>query len=178
MQIPDSEMIDEGPDLFAALTPRIGTLLFIVIMSGQAAQSIVFGLIGPMLPAMSRAFGPTNGTTDVQLLLALPSLGILVAGVMSGWMIERWGLRRVLLVALVTYGIAGSVPAFTGNIAGILVSRLILGIACVIFSTSCSLLLVLRYRGDSRSRAMGERGPRYSSRQELAWWPRPTRPRS
>jgi len=137
------------------VSPLRGALLFVVAMFGQAAQSVIFAVPSPVLPAMAHSFGAAEGTLVAQMLYALPSLGVVIFGFFSGWLLDRFGLRRTLLTALAAYGIMGSVPVFTASLPLLFVTRLCLGMACALVTTGCVMLLVISYQGEKRSRFMG-----------------------
>ena len=125
-----------------------------IIMAGMAAQSLIFSVPPPALPHMALVLG-ARGATVAQLLFVLPSLGLMLAGLVSGWLISRFGLRRCLLGSFLVYGVTGSLPVVTINIFALLSSRLLLGVACAVLSTSCTTLLAQRYAGEARARMLG-----------------------
>ena len=131
-----------------------GGATFIVMMSSQAAQSMLFGLTPALLPAMSKTFGG-NGQFIAQMVSALAALGLMLTSIFSGQMARRLGVRRLLIGSALVFGAAGLVPAISANISLLLGSRLLAGGAAGLLTTGCALLLAHTYSGTARSKAMG-----------------------
>ncbi len=127
---------------------------FIVMMSGLASQSLLFSLPPPLLPAMARNFG-AQGPFIAQMVFALASLGLMVTSVASGAILHALGVRKLLIVAALTYGAAGIVPWATSDVTLLLASRLFAGGGCGLLTTGCTVLLAHSYSGAGRSRALG-----------------------
>jgi MFS family permease len=85
-----------------------------------AAFSILFVAAGPRLTfgnfikPLTEHFGWTIGT--VSIAAALNTLFFGLALPIAGWMVDRFGPRKVLLITLPTYGLATTSLAFLGNI--------------------------------------------------------------
>jgi MFS family permease len=135
-------------------TGQSGGPAFVVMMSSQAAQSLLFGLTPALLPAMSATFG-TNGQFIAQMVSALAALGLMITSIVSGQVARILGVRTLLIVAALVYGAAGLLPAISANIAVLLGSRLLAGGAAGLLTTGCALLLAHTYSGAARSKAMG-----------------------
>ncbi len=127
---------------------------FVVMMSSQAAQSLLFGLTPALLPAMSTTFG-AHGQFIAQMVSALAALGLMVTSIFSGQIARILGVRRLLILAAMVYGAAGLIPALSANVTVLLGSRLLAGGAAGLLTTGCALLLAHTYSGNARSRAMG-----------------------
>jgi hypothetical protein len=54
--------------------------------------------------------GRANGAIVAQFAMALPSLGLIVAGFFAGPLIERFGPRNAITGALASYALLGSLP--------------------------------------------------------------------
>jgi MFS family permease len=125
-----------------------------VIMAGLSAQSLIFSVPPPVLPAMARALG-ADGAWVAQLVFVLPSLGLMLAGLASGWVVARAGLRRSLVAAVLVYGAMGSLPVVSASVPVLLASRFLLGAGCAVLSTGCTMLLAQSYTGEARARLLG-----------------------
>jgi len=130
-------------------------MVFAIVMAGLVSQGLIFSLPSPVMPLMAAAFGAARGPLLAQMLFTLPSLGLMVVGLISGWLLDLAGLRRTLAASLIVYGGMGSIPLVTSSIPLLLVSRLLMGGGCAALSTSCTVLLVRSYSAESRDRILG-----------------------
>jgi MFS family permease len=124
-----------------------------VLMTGTIGQSLLFSIIIPALPGMAE--GRANGAIVAQFAMALPSLGLIVAGFFAGPLIERFGPRNAIIGALASYALLGSLPWIWNASLPLLGSRLLLGMSCGIITTTATLLLVARYEDEARGRMIG-----------------------
>jgi MFS family permease len=141
-------------DSAPTVTGQSGHLAFIVMMSSQAAQSLLFGLTPALLPAMSTNFG-ANGQFIAQMVSALAALGLMITSIFSGQAARILGVRRLVILAALVFGAAGLVPAMSASVTVLLGSRLLAGGAAGLLTTGCALLLAHTYSGTARSKAMG-----------------------
>lgn len=132
----------------------VGIGAFLVMMSGNTSQSLLFSLLPPLLPAMARSLGG-NGALLAQMMFAMASLGLMIASIASGLVVQAAGVRRTLVLAGGLYGVSGTLPAFTDAAAPLLASRLLLGGACGLLTTASMLLLAHGCEGDARNRMIG-----------------------
>jgi MFS family permease len=135
-------------------SPRTGLAALIVTMAALASQSMLFGLPPPLLPAMASSFG-AHGPFIAQMIMASGSLGLMLTSVASGAAVRAVGLRRMLILAALIYGLCGMVPAATANVSLILASRVATGAGSALLTTACTMLLAHLLHGDARSKAMG-----------------------
>jgi MFS family permease len=133
---------------------EVGTASLITMMAGLASQSMIFGLPGPLLPALARFYG-AHGQSMAQMLFAFASLGLMLTSITSGLIVRAMGVRPMLIFALVLYAVAGSVPAFISNIPLLLASRLLVGAGCGLLTTACTMLLAHSFFGPARGRVIG-----------------------
>jgi MFS family permease len=103
---------------------------------------------------MARSFG-AQGPFIAQMIMASASLGLMLTSVASGPAVRAVGLRRMLILAALIYGVSGIVPAITSNAALILASRVVAGGGSALLTTACTLLLAHLLHGDARSKALG-----------------------
>src|SRR5258707_15645511 len=79
-------------------------MVFAIVMAGLVSQGLIFSLPSPVMPLMAAAFGAARGPLLAQMLFTLPSLGLMVVGLISGWLLDLAGLRRTLAASLIVYG--------------------------------------------------------------------------
>lgn len=119
-------------------------VLYLVVAVGMLAPLDV-PLVGPVLPAIAEAFGVSNARAGL-VVTAYAAPGVFFAPVL-GWLADKYGRRRVLVPALVVYGVAGvsivavddfllvlALRAMQGIIGGSILSSLALTLAGDLFS--------------------------------------------
>ncbi|WP_257539732.1 MFS transporter [Sphingobium sp. CFD-1] len=138
--------------IYTGPTPRAGFPL--VLMCGMAGQSLLFSVLVPALPPLAAELGP-SGPSIAQFTFALASLGLILSGFAAGIIIDRFGPRLTIVAALACFAITGALPVLTVAPVPLLASRLLLGFATGIMSTTATLLLTTVYFGPARSRLIG-----------------------
>ena len=130
------------------------TLLFassLTVMAGAA--------VAPALPALLDHFHDVpNAAWLVKLVLSMPALFIALAAPFAGYIVDRWGRKRILIVATGLYVVAGSAGFVLDSLAAILVSRALLGIGVAGIMTSTTTLIADYFTGDRRNLLMGLQG--------------------
>ena len=102
----------------------------ITILVGSTTMLLATAGLAPALPGMAAAFQDVpNAGLLVRMLLTLPALSGAVAAPFAGLLVDRWGRKPVIVVALLLYGLVGSAGFVLDSLASILVSRLLLGLA-------------------------------------------------
>jgi len=130
---------------------------FTLLMTG--AMTIMAGAtISPALPALAAHFADMPNVEYLsRFLITLPSIFIGVFAPVAGLVIDRFGRRRLLLGAIILYGVAGSAGFFLDTLTGILVSRALLGLSVAGVMTVSSTLMGDYFSGRIRERFMGFR---------------------
>lgn len=128
--------------------------VFLLLTSALIPLSAI--VITPSLPAMASFFsGIPNIETLVKLVITIPALAVVVGSPIVGMIIDRWGRRKLLIGALILYGLSGTSGFFLNNIYIILVFRFFLGIAVAGIMTCTTTLIADYYTGTKRNRVMG-----------------------
>jgi MFS family permease len=127
--------------------------LYLVVAVGMLAPLDV-PLLGPVLPQIATAFDVSNARAGL-VVTAFAAPGVFFAPVL-GWLADRHGRRRVLVPALVVYGVAGVAVAFVDEFALVLVLRALQGLLGGSILSSLALTLAGDlYAGARRNAAMG-----------------------
>ncbi len=131
-------------------------VIVVVVTFSAMFLAMVFTTVAPVLPKVAEYYGGgTHGASVAQWLLTTPSIGIIIGGPLSGWFIEHFGARRVLLACLIVFGLSGAAVLFLENSTGLLISRLPLGLAAVGQLTAAVTIVGIRYTGKLRGRIVG-----------------------
>lgn len=130
---------------------RNATLLLVstlTIMSGAT--------ISASLPGIEARFSAVaNVELLSRLVLTLPAVFIAVFSPAAGFLIDRFGRRRLLLASLVLFALAGSSGLVLDTLPGLLVGRAFLGIAVGGIMTAATALVGDFFQGPARDRYMG-----------------------
>jgi MFS family permease len=108
-------------------------------------------LIAPVLPRIAEHFaGTANVGLLVPIVLTLPALMIALFSPFAGWLSDRIGRKRLLVLAMLLYGICGPLPLLLDDLNVILLSRAGLGLAEAAIMTCCTALIGDYYDGRER----------------------------
>ena len=107
---------------------------------------------GTVMTLLGFKFGVEMST---QMMITLLNIGIMFAGPLLGLVAGRVGYMRVLPVALVIYAISGSAGLYLDDPRGLLLSRLVIGLAAASISICCYSLIGDRFEGVKRARMLG-----------------------
>lgn len=130
-------------------------LLIIVILASGMCTAIMYSAITPILPGMADYFdGGERGGLLAQLVMTMPGLGMMIGGPLSGFLIERWGERIIILVSVVIFTLTGSAGLFVEEAVALLSARFLQGIAACSFITASLTLLSWRFESQVRVRML------------------------
>lgn len=126
------------------------------LLLGSAMTVLAGATIAPALPAMSRAFQDIpNADFLVRLLLTVPALFTAIGAPFSGLLLDRWGRKPVLVVAVILYGLAGASGYVLGSLYGILAGRALLGLAVAGTASGFTTLIADYFSGRKLSKFLG-----------------------
>ena len=84
--------------------------------------------LAPAVPAILKHFaGVEHAETLVPLMVTAPGLMVALLAPFAGALVDRYGRRRLILLATFLYGFAGIAPYFLANLPAMFASRLIVG---------------------------------------------------
>jgi MFS family permease len=136
-----------GPD---SILTRLTLLLLssLTVLSGSALSAA--------LPHIQQTFSSGSRSAFwVRMLLTTPALFIVICGPLAGALVDRFDRKRLLVSALALYGLAGTAGMYLRTLAGLLISRGLLGVAVSIIFTAATALIADYYQGDARVRFLG-----------------------
>lgn len=115
--------------------------------------------ISPALPKMAVYFSEVeNSGFLVKLVVTITALSIAVSAPVLGWLNDRFSRSLVLKASVVLYAIAGSAGLWIDDLAALMVSRVILGVAVAGAMTSSTALISEWFTDERRSRMFGFQG--------------------
>lgn len=100
----------------------------IMLLAGIAwlIESYDIGIIGTVLPTLEKQF--QLNTAAIAIVSTISTLGIVVAVVPSGWLADRLGRKKVLIVGTAWYALFSLLTAFSPNILVLIILRFIAGL--------------------------------------------------
>nr|WP_180202944.1 MFS transporter [Pseudomonas sp. SbOxS1]NYU02520.1 MFS transporter [Pseudomonas sp. SbOxS1] len=107
-------------------------------------QLPIMGLLSlvPIIPILIQQFGQhPDAKFLIPLMITAPSVCIALLSPMAGFLADRLGRRRLLLGAVLGYGVCGFAPFFLEDLVGIIASRFCLGITEAIIMTVANTLM-------------------------------------
>jgi MFS family permease len=123
-------------------------LVFVNTMTILAMASLVSSL-----PRMFQYYHDIPGhEVLVPMILTIPTLCIGLFASLAGAAADRWGRRRLLLVALAVFAVLGLAPLLLENIFLVLLCRFAVGLAEAIIPTCGNALMGDYFAGDARRR--------------------------
>jgi MFS family permease len=134
-------------------------LAIAVLVSGGPLMALMFAALGPVLPNMATHFnGQGGGAFIAQMVMTAPALGVIAGGALSGFVLERTGVRAALIAALAVYAAAGAAGLFLDTVWMLLAARFCVGLAVAHVSTCLVTLVGAWFAGERRARMLGAQG--------------------
>jgi MFS family permease len=126
-------------------------LLFSGVLSSYAQ-----GGLNSIMPTMAQHFAQVPGA-DFLSRLTVSIIGVMIAvgSGLFGAVADTYGHRRVLLLAMLTYGIVGCAPFFLDNIYLIVATRIVVGIAVAAAGAVMLAIVVTHTTGTARNKWFG-----------------------
>jgi MFS family permease len=127
--------------------------LITAIFAGNACMALLYDALPPILVPLSNHFGGgSEGAMVAQLATSLPLFGVTIAGLVAGLLIERFGIRPVMLVMLILFALAGSAGLALDNVPLFLLARILVGLAVGLTATCCTSLIAAHFTGRAQAR--------------------------
>src|SRR5439155_20309441 len=122
--------IDAVSAMLPAVRRPLVVLLFLAIFAGE----LMWNAIVPLVPAFSQRFGLSK--LEGGELLASTSVAILLVSIPAGMLSERYGERRLTLVAMAVMAAADLGQGLAGSFAALLGARALFGLGFGILWTA------------------------------------------
>jgi len=112
-------------------------------------------IIAPGLPEMSRFFEGTAPQVYVKAILTMPAISIVLFSSLVGLLADQIGRKKLLLFALLIYGLSGVSGLVISNIYTLLLSRFVLGIGVAGIMNTATALVGDYFVAEERSKFLG-----------------------
>jgi MFS family permease len=125
----------------------------IVLVSVTWLAVVAAGVLAPVLPQMADHFAgaPMLGLM-IGFVATIPALAVALFSVPIGQLAGRIGTRRILVIGMSGYGLAGILPLWLDSLPAIVVSRFIVGVFEAAVMTASTTLISLYFSGLQRDR--------------------------
>ncbi len=131
-------------------------LVKLTLLLASSMTVMAGATIAPSLPAMRDHFAEVpNVEYWVRLVLTVPALFIALGAPFVGMIIDRFGRKRLLAIAVLMVGVAGSSGVYLNEIGQILIGRIILGLSVAGIMTTATTLIADYYVGADRAKFLG-----------------------
>ncbi len=130
---------------------KIMTRFAILILS---VFTVSAGATAATLPLMMRSF-PNISATTIELLMTIPSLGIIIFTPISNIVADFIGVKKTIMTGLALIFIGGIIPAVTLNFPLILASRIVLGLGTGLLMSFSQSLIIQLYEGRDQQKMLG-----------------------
>jgi MFS family permease len=128
----------------------------ILMLSGGVMLGLVVAAMSPVAHEASVYFAKSgDGDLVAQMIVTVPSIGVIIGGPLSGWGIARTGTKNFMLAALAIFGVAGSAGLYLESATFLMVSRFILGLATAGIVTSMITMISEHFTAEARGRIFG-----------------------
>lgn len=111
-------------------------------------------MVAPVLPKIAQELGGTTPHADVlvPLIATGPALAIALFAPLAGWLADRLGRKRLLILATLAYVLSGFAPSQLHALDSILLMRLLFGLAEATIMTCCTTLIGDYWQGDEQQK--------------------------
>jgi MFS family permease len=133
---------------------KAGRLQGIVLLLPVSLAVMGVIVLVPVVPQMMAHFAYVPGHEYLIQggVLTMPALFMALSSPAGGWLADRFGRRRLLILAMVCYAIVGVAPVFMDNLIAIIATRVGVGIFEGIILTTTTILLCDYFGGAQRER--------------------------
>jgi MFS family permease len=127
-----------------------------VMLTGGVSVTITLAALSPVLPKIDAALARTpNDSLLIKLLATIVGLTMVIGAPVTGVLVDRIGVRRILILACVVYAAAGTAGLYLESLPALIGSRLLLGLVAASIATVSMTLINSRLDASDRAKWMG-----------------------
>lgn len=128
----------------------------IALMAILAMPTLALAALVPSLPQLFQQFSSVpNFQLLVPMIITVPSLCVALFSGVMGAIADRWGRRKLLLVALFAFALLGLAPLMFDSLLLIVASRVVVGLAEAAILTVGNALMGDYFEGEQRQKWLG-----------------------
>lgn len=134
-------------------TPAPGSRHAIVLLAASVMPIMAIVSLIPVLPLLQREFAAVAGAEFlVPMALTIPALCVALLSPVAGWLADRFGRKRLLVLALIGYAVSGILPWFAASLPLIIAARLVLGMLEAVIMTVATVMIGDYFTGAEREK--------------------------
>jgi MFS family permease len=135
-------------------TPTLGTRA--IMLGGGLLGALALMAITSVLPRIEAELGQRpSDSLLVKQLVGVVSLTMVIGAPLAGFLVDRVGLRVVLVLSALVYAVAGTAGLYLDGLPLLVVSRAFVGIAAAAIQITSITLINTRLPVEQRARWMG-----------------------
>jgi MFS family permease len=132
---------------------RAGLVQGSVLVACAWLAVVAAGVLAPVLPKMADHFAGARALgLMIGFVATIPSLAVGLFSVPVGQISDRIGARRILVIGMSGYGLAGLMPLWLDSLPAIVASRFVVGVCEAAVMTASTTLISLYFSGLKRDR--------------------------
>jgi MFS family permease len=133
-----------------------GRMQGIALMAVMSMPTLALAALVPGLPQLFRQFSSVpHFELLVPMIITVPSLCVALFSGFAGAIADRWGRRKLLLVALMAFSLLGLAPMLFDSLWLIVASRVVVGLAEAAILTVGNALMGDYFEGEQRQKWLG-----------------------
>ena len=126
-----------------------------VMLSGSIMMALIFTALSPVLPQIAEHYRASGGVTIAQFIMSAPGIGVIVGGLTGGFLVDRFGRKRLLCIALFLFAVAGCAPLYLDHAGGLFATRALLGWSGATTQAAVIGMIASTFREPLRSKMIG-----------------------
>lgn len=126
-----------------------------VMLSGSIMMALIFTVMSPVLPQIATHYAASGGATVAQFIMSAPGVRVIFGGLTGGFLVDRFGRKRLLCIALLLFAVAGSAPLYLESAWGLLASRALLGWSGATTQAAVIGMIATSFREPLRAKMIG-----------------------
>lgn len=135
---------------------KAGSLQAITLLLPSSLSTMAIVVLVPILPQLLAHFRSVpDWEYWVPMVLTVPSVCLVIASPLAGYVADLVGRRRILVASMAIYAVLGVLPIFLDNLWAILASRIGVGIVEAVILTVSTALIGDFFKGEERDRWLG-----------------------
>lgn len=132
------------------------TLRLAVLLLMSSLPPTTGALVIPALPKILHFFeGEAHAELLVRLFLTMPYLFTAFSAPLAGFIIDRFGRKRLLIGSILLFGLSGTSGSYLDSLYTLIAGRAIFGLAVGGISTACIALIADYYESEKRQKIIG-----------------------
>ncbi len=140
----------------ADISPSVAIRITLLMTASLAVMA--GAIVSPSLPALEQHFSHVPHIDYLaRFIITVPSLFMAILAPFAGYIIDKFGRRKLLVGGVLLYAVSGTAGAIFDSITAILISRAFLGVSTAAIMTTVGTLIGDYFSGATRNRFMGYR---------------------